>query len=49
MEDLLGACWQDQSIDLKGMDVVYCNGEVEPRIVIRHGWVGDDGQDSRQQ
>jgi hypothetical protein len=28
VEDLLGACWQDQSIDLKGMDVVYCNGEV---------------------
>jgi hypothetical protein len=31
----LGACWQDQSIDLKGMDVVYCNGELEPRIVIK--------------
>ena len=36
MEDLLGACWQDQSIYLKGMDVVYyCNGELEPRIVIK--------------
>jgi hypothetical protein len=34
MEDLLGACWADQSIDLKSMDVVFCNGELEPRIVV---------------
>ena len=33
MEDLLGACWQD--LYLKGMDVVYCNGELGPRIVIK--------------
>ena len=32
---MLGACWQDQTIDLKGMDVVYRNGEAEPRIVIK--------------
>ena len=35
MEDLLGPCWADQSIDLKSMDVVFCNGELEPRIVVR--------------
>jgi len=34
MEDLLGAYWADQSIDLKSMDVVFCNGELEPRIVV---------------
>jgi hypothetical protein len=34
MEDLLGARWADQSIDLKSMDVVFCNGELEPRIVV---------------
>ena len=30
MEDLLGACWADQSIDLKSMAVVFCNGELAP-------------------
>jgi hypothetical protein len=39
MEDLMGACWKDQSIDLEacleGMNVVFCNGELEPRIVIK--------------
>ena len=35
MEDLLGACWQDQSVDLKGSDVVFCSGELEPRIFIK--------------
>jgi hypothetical protein len=35
MEDLLGACWLDQSIDLTSMNVVFCNGELEPRIVIK--------------
>ena len=51
MEGLLGACWQDQSIDLKGMDVVYCNGELEPRICnqARERVVGYDGKYSKQQ
>jgi hypothetical protein len=35
MADLLGACWKDQSIELKDMNVVFCNGELEPRIVIK--------------
>jgi hypothetical protein len=35
MEDPLGACWSDQSIELKSMNVVFCNGELEPRIVIK--------------
>ena len=35
MEDLLGACWLDQSIELKSTNVVFCNGELEPRIVIK--------------
>jgi hypothetical protein len=30
MEDLLGACWLDQSIELKSMNVVFCNGELHP-------------------
>ena len=35
MEDLLGACWLDQSIELKSTNVVFGNGELEPRIVIK--------------
>ena len=45
---LPGACWQDQTIDLKGMDVVYCNGELGPRIVIKQE-NGYDGKDSKEQ
>jgi hypothetical protein len=43
-----GACWQDQTIDLKEMDVVYCNAELGPRIVIKQE-NGYDGKDSKEQ